>query len=243
MQQILTLLFIVEVSYVLVGIDLIRRSRETRGLPEFFLGLAFVFNGLSYLFADLPSFIDVEAMLNEFSYVGRIFAGLCSLTIGVFTWRVFRPKAARAKWAVGGTGALLLLGLTVSALEGDWEGAYPLTYTGFWFEWLGGVVPFVWLAIESLYAYSKSRLRVRVGLGDPIVSNRFLLIGLYGMLATITYPIYLWMYIGYERHGSWSDPLGAFVGIVEVFSLAALWTSFAAPAFYRRWLDKSEENA
>jgi hypothetical protein len=243
MQQILTLLFIAEVSYVLVGIDLIRRARETRGLPELFLGLAFVFNGLSYLFTDLPIIIGNEAILNEFSYIGRIFAALCALTIAAFTWRVFRVEIGWAKWAFWADGALLLLGLTVSALEGDWEGAHPLTYTGFWFEWLGGIVPFIWFAVESLRAYWRSRLKLRVGLGDPIVSNRFLLIGLYGTLATSTYPIYLWMYIMYERHGAWSDPLIAFLGIVEVISLASLWISFAAPAFYRRWIDKAQASA
>ena len=243
MQLILTLLFIAEVSYVLVGIDLIRRARETRGLPELFLGLAFVFNGLSYLFADLPIFIENEAILNEFSYIGRILAALCALTIAVFTWRVFRAKAAWAKWACWAIGGLQLLGLTVSAFEGDWEGAYPLTYTGFWFEWLGGIAPFAWLAAESLSAYWRSRLKMRVGLGDPIVSNRFLLIGIYGTLGASTYPIYLWMYIMYERHGFWSEPFGVFVGIVEVMSLAALWISFTAPAFYRRWIAKAQANS
>jgi hypothetical protein len=243
MQQILTLLFIAEVSYVLVGFDLIRRSRETRGLPELILGLAFVFNGLSYLLTDLPITVVNEAFLNECSYIGRIFAALCSLTIAAFTWRVFRAEASWAKWTFWAVGALLLLGLAVSALEGDWEGTKPLTYTGFWIEWLGGVAPFVWLAVESLRAYSRSRLRVRVGLGDPIVRNRFLLVGLYGALATSTYPIYLWMYIMYERHGVWSDSVSVFVGTVEVISLAALWISFAAPAFYRRWIDKAQASS
>jgi hypothetical protein len=72
------------------------------------------------------------------------------------------------------------------------------------------------------------------------VSNRFLLIGLYGALAASTYPVFLWMYIQYERHGVWSDPVGAFIGTVEVLSLAALWISFAAPAFYRRWIDNTQ---
>jgi hypothetical protein len=237
------LLFIAEVSYVLVGIDLIRRARETRGLPELVLGLAFVFNGLSYLFTDSPIIFGNEAILNEFSYIGRIFAALCALTIAAFTWRVFRAEAAWAKWAFWADGALLLLGLTVSALEGDWEGTYPLTFTGFWFEWLAGMGPFIWLAVESLRAYSRSRRKMRVGLGDPIVSNRFLLIGLYGTLAASTYPIYLWMYIEYELHGGWSDPLSVFLGIVEVISLAALWISFAAPAFYRRWIAKARTSA
>jgi hypothetical protein len=185
--------------------------------------------------------IGKESILNEFSYIGRIFAGCCSLTIAVFTWRAFRPAARWAKWIVCAAGALILAGLTVSAFEGDWEGANPLTYTGSWYEWAGGAVPFVWLAVESLYAYSQARLRVRVGLGDPLVANRFLLIGVYGTLASSTYPIYLWMYIEYERYGTWSDLLSTFVGIVEVISLAALWISFSAPDFYRRWVDKAQE--
>jgi hypothetical protein len=243
MQLFLTLLFIAEVSYILVGIDLIRRATETRGLPEFYLGLAFIFNGLSYLFADLPIILDNEAIMNEFSYIGRIFASSCALTIAAFTWRVFREEAGWAKWIFWADCALLLLGLAISALEGDWVGASPLTHTGFWFEWLGGIVPFAWLAAESLSAYSRSRRKVRIGLGDPIVSNRFFLIGLYGTLAASTYPIFLWMYIIYERHGEWSDPLSAFAGTVEVVSLVALWISFAAPAFYRRWIDKAQTSS
>jgi hypothetical protein len=243
MQQLVTLLFIVEVSYVLVGLDLLRRARTTRGLPELFLGLAFVFNGLSYLFTDLPTITHNDAFLNEFSYIGRIFAGLCSATIAVFTWRAFRAKAGWAKGIVWVAGALIVSGLTVSALEGDWEGASPMTYKGFWLEWVGGAVPFIWLMGESLYAYVQSRRRVRIGLSDPLVCNRFLLMGLYGMLASVTYPTYLWLYIQYERSGSWSDEVMVFAGFIEVISLVALWISFAAPAFYRRWVGESQESA
>ena len=240
MQHLLTFLFIAEVSYVLVGADLIRRSTKTRGLPEFFLGLAFVFNGLSYLFSDLPIIIGNEAIVNEFSFIGRIFASLCALTIGAFTWRVFRAEASWAKWTFWAVAVLLLAGLTVAAIEGDWEGAHPLTYKGFWFEWVGGILPFIWLAAESLHMYSRTRRKMRLGLGDPIVSNRFLLIGLYGTLATCTYPIFLWMYIMYERHWIWPDSLNAFAGCIEVISLVTLWISFAAPAFYRRWVGEAQ---
>ena len=243
MQQLLLLLFIAEVSYVLVGMDLLRRAAKTRGLAEFILGLAFIFNGLSYFFADLPSVTHNDVILNVFSYIGRICAGLCALTITVFVWRVFRAGAGWAKWIVWADGGLLLLGVTVSALEGDWEGVYPLTYTGYWFEWLGGIVAFIWLAVESLHAYSRSRRQVRIGLGDPLVTNRYLLIGLYGTLAASTYPIFLWMYIGYELNGTWSEPFSVISGIVEIVSLAALWISFSAPAFYRRWVGSARTTA
>ena len=79
-----------------------------------------------------------------------------------------------------------------------------------------------------------------LGLADPVVTNRFLLIGLYGVLATITYPTYLWMYIEYERHGIWSDPINTLLGVVEIISLAALWISFSAPAFYRHWIGEGK---
>jgi hypothetical protein len=72
------------------------------------------------------------------------------------------------------------------------------------------------------------------------VANRFMLIGLYGVLASLTYPIFLWMYIQYERHGVWSDPLNTTAGIVELVSVAALWTTLAAPEFYRRWIGSAQ---
>ena len=243
MQQILTLLFIAEISYVLVGIDLLRRARRTRGLQELILGLAFVFNGLSYFFMDLPSVFDNDAILNEFSYIGRIFAGSCALMIAGFTWQTFRVFSDWAKFFFWAIGALAAVGLLISALEGDWEGAYPLTHTGFWFEWVGGIAAFVWLAFESLHTYSKTRLQVRIGLSDPLLSNRFLLIGIYGVLATSTYPLYLWIYIEYELHETWSIPMEIVAGIVELISLASLWISFAAPVFYRRWIDKARAPA
>jgi hypothetical protein len=70
-----------------------------------------------------------------------------------------------------------------------------------------------------------------------------LLIGLYGTLASITYPVFLWMYIEYELHGFWSDPLSVFTGVIEIASLAALWVSFSAPAFYRRWIGNARAGA
>jgi len=236
MELLINTLFIAKVSYAAVGLDLLRRATRTRGLPELFLGLAFLFNGLSYLFTDLPILIGNDAILHPFSYIGRILAGLCALTIAEFTRRAFRSNDSWAMAVFWTVGAVIALGLAISAFERDWEGAYPLTYKGFWFEWLGGIVPFVWLATETLRTYSKTRRQVRLGLADPIVSNRFLLIGIYGVLATSTYPLFLWMYIEYERSGAWSDPLEITSGIVEVFSLISLWISFSAPAFYRRWV-------
>ena len=43
------------------------------------------------------------------------------------------------------------------------------------------VAPYYWLAAESLSYWSAARRRVRIGLADPLVTNRFLLLGLWAV--------------------------------------------------------------
>lgn len=236
MQALDTALFFAELAYIVFGISLVRRAAKARGLPELFLGLAFVFNGVSYFLIDLPSVMENDAIVNPMSFTGRICAGLCALMIAGFTWQTFRVFTDWARLLFWALGALAATGLVVSALEGDWEGVYPLTYTGSWLEWVAGLTAFLWLTSESLHTYANTKRQVCFGLADPLLSNRFLLIGIYGVLATSTYPLYFWIYIRYEILGLWSLPMEIAAGIIELVSLASLWLSFSAPAFYQRWV-------
>jgi hypothetical protein len=235
--------FLAGTSYLAVGIYLLRKAAQTRGRPEFYLGLAFLCNGLSYACSELPFVVNVEAFVEELSYLGRIWAGGCSFTIALFTWRVFRSEAAWARGLVGSAAALILAGLLVSALEGDWEGMTPLTHKGFWLDWAGGIAPFVWLSVESSRQYLVARRRIPLGLIDPLVCNRFLLIAIYATLASSTYLLFLPMYVIYEMHGTWSAGLDLLLGLVEIVSLIALTISFYAPAFYHRWVGGADSEA
>jgi hypothetical protein len=235
--------FLAGTSYLAVGIYLLQKAAKTRGRPEFYLGLALLCNGLSYACSELPFIVNVEGFLEEFSYVGRIWAGVSSFTIALFTWRVFRSEAAWARNLVVIGATLILAGLAVSAFEGDWEGMTPLTYKGFWLDWAGGLAPYVWLSFESSRQYLVARRRLPLGLIDPLVCNRFFLIALYGMFASITYLLFLPMYIVYELHGAWSAGLDLSRGLIEIASLTALAISFYAPAFYRRWVGTAATKA
>lgn len=228
--------FLAGSSYLAVGIYLLRKAARTHGRPEFYLGLAFLCNGLSYVCSELPFVANIERFVEEFSYLGRIWAGGCSFTIALFTWRVFRSELAWARWLVGADAALILAGLAVSALEGDWEGMSPLTHSGFWLDWAGGIAPFVWLSFESSRQYLVTRRRLSLGLIDPLVCNRFALIAIYATLASSTYLLFVPMYVVYELHGTWSAGLDLSLGLIETASLVALTISFYAPAFYRRWV-------
>lgn len=87
-----TFVYLVGISYVAVGIHLLRLASRTRGIPERFLGLAFLFDGISYGFSEIPFVFGVEGLLEELSFLGRIWAVACVIAVAV------------------------------SGFEGDWEG-------------------------------------------------------------------------------------------------------------------------
>ena len=206
------------------------------GRPEFYLGLAFLMDGFSYGLGDIPFVFGADGLIEELGFLGRVFGGGCSFGIALFTWRVFRSGAAWARGLLWLVGVLIAGGLVISALEGDWEGLTPLTGAGFWLDWLGTLAPFLWLSIESSRQYLVTRRRVPLGLIDPLVCNRYLLIAVYATMGALTFFILIPMYIIYELHGTWSAGLDLVVGAAEFVSLLALWISFSAPAFYRRWV-------
>lgn len=237
------LVFVTGFSYVFVGVYLLQKADVSAARPEYFLGLAFLLDGVSYGFSELPFVLDLDSILDEFSYASRIAAGVSSLMIAIFVLRVFRRDAGWAPNAIWACGALIFAGLGVSALEGDWEGLSPLTYKGLWLDWLGGLAPYAWLTIESGKQYAAARRGLRLGIGDALVCNRYLLIALYGAFATSTYLLLVPMYILYERNGTFSPALDLSLGLIEFISLVALWISFAAPAFYRQWIESAYEEA
>jgi len=233
------IVFLVGISYVAVGIYLLQTARRENGGPSFFLGWALLCNGFSFGFSEIPFVAGVDQFVEPLSFFSRVCSAACSVSIALFTWRVFRGRSRWGGFAVGFGASVIAAGLTIAALEGDWEGFAPLSSKGFWFEWVGAVAPFVWLSLESLREYLVTRRRIPLGLIDPVVCNRFFLIGLYATLASLTYFIYIPMYIVYELHGVWSGWLDLGLGLVEGVSVTALWLSFSTPAFYRRWIDAS----
>jgi hypothetical protein len=233
------IVFVAGISYIAVGVYLLQTASRENGGPSFFLGWALLCNGFSFGFSELPFIAGADQFMEPLAFISRICSAACSVSIALFAWRVFRSQSRWGGLAVGLDAALIAAGLTISALEGDWEGYSPLSSKGFWFEWVGYTAPFVWLSIESLGEYLASRRRIPLGLIDPVVCNRYFLIGFYAALASFTYCIYIPMYIVYELYGVWSGWLDISLGLVEVISVIALWLSFSTPPFYRRWIGAS----
>jgi len=237
------IVFLAGISYVAVGIYLLQTAARENGGPSLFLGWALLCNGFSFGFSEIAFVAAAEQFLEPLTFISRLCSAACCVSIALFVWKVFRRDSRWGGLAVGLSFALIAIGLTISALEGDWEGYAPLSSRGFWFEWVGSTAPFVWLAFESIRQYRISRLRIPLGLIDPIVSNRYFLIGFYASLASLTFFIYIPMYIVYELHGVWSGGLDLALGVVEVISVIALGFAFSTPPFYRRWIGASGAGA
>jgi hypothetical protein len=237
------IVFLAGISYVAVGIYLLQTAAREHGGPSIFLGWALLCNGFSFGFSEIAFVASAEQFLEPLTFIARIWASACCVLIALFTWKVFRSHSRWGGPTVGLSFALIATGLTISAWKGDWEGYAPLSPNGFWYEWTGSVAPFVWLAFESIREYLVSRRRIPLGLIDPVVSNRYFLIGFYASLASLTYAIYIPMYIVYELHGVWSGWLDLSLGVVEVISVSALGLAFSTPHFYRRWIGASAKGA
>jgi hypothetical protein len=237
------IVFLAGISYIAVGIYLLQTAARENGGPSFFLGWALLCNGFSFGLSEIAFVAGTEEYLAPLTFAARICEAACCVSIALFTWKVFRRDSKWGGFPVGFSFTLIVIGLVVSAVEGDWEGYAPLSSRGFWFEWVGSAAPFVWLAFESIRQYLVSRRRIPLGLIDPVLANRYFLIGFYSSLASITYFIYIPMYIVYELHGVWSGWMDLSLGLVEVISVMALALAFSTPRFYRRWIEASAVSA
>jgi hypothetical protein len=99
----------------------------------------------------------------------------------VFTWRVFRPDAAWAR-ALAGAGVLtLLVNATLRCFDALTEAQVRIgneVIAESLLQTTPVVVAYLWTACEALLYHGIMRRRVRLGLADAAVSDRFLLWGL-----------------------------------------------------------------
>jgi hypothetical protein len=228
------------IFFVIAAVPLLFLAARNKQIPERILGITFLLMGVSYLFYETPYAFDNEALIVPFSLVGRLLWNASVVTTAAFTREVFhreKPWARPLLWSVV---VLLIAGLAISAQQGDLEGMAPIGNPGFWFEWVGQVIPFVWVAVASLCAYVSACRRARIGLSDALVANRYMLFGCFGLLQLATIVLLIPMYIGYESdNGGFTDTMDQLLGALEMLTIAMIWLAFFPPRTYRAWIERA----
>jgi hypothetical protein len=231
--------FIAGIFYLIVGARLARLASRTGERPERLLSAMFFFSGASYILYTVPMAIPVDALWTPFNFAGRVTYIPAAILIALFTRAVFRSDARFSIWMVYATAALLIVGIGVSAMMGDWEG-FSLGNPCFWLEWAGYTVPFAWAGLEALGQYRSSLRRQRLGLCDRIVCNRLLLWSIWGMVMVALSVVLVPMYAHFETTNAFSAFFDGLTGALEVFALGLIWLVFFPPRFYQKLFSASD---
>jgi len=165
------------VASLVAGIRLLALATRTWALPELSLGAGLVVGVVAgYVPETVVLATDWAAPAAERGIlaVTQVAIRLAALAILFFTWRVFRPDETWALW---------VFGILVGALVVSWVG-FPLTQIHaltlaerVWYEVFAVArsACLAWGALESFRCWRTGLRRGRLGLSDPLVTNRFLL--------------------------------------------------------------------
>jgi putative Ca2+/H+ antiporter (TMEM165/GDT1 family) len=224
--------------YLIAGIRLMRLSLRTGETPEQLLGVTMLVWSLSYLTWQLPIALGDDWMSLQLFFAGHISEDIGTITFALFLRLVFRSQERWANWLVATVAGCAVFGVIGSAWVGDWEALLPLSNPWWWLESLAFPITVVWMGFEGLHHYRMARQRVRLGLCEPLVCNRYLLWGLTGVAWTIYQVVMIVQQIEYERTQVWSASIDAAVGVIELVAVALISLIFFPPGFYQRWIDR-----
>jgi hypothetical protein len=230
-----------------IGVRLVLLSRRTGARPELYLGVGlFLSGGIGYGLV-IGSAIAGARLGSDASIVHLAgLAGLGVHHVGVafslaFTVKVFRPTE---RWAPVLAAALVAV-LAVSWVALLATGGMPRPGGGSAWYWLGfsimATYPF-WITIESLRYWALMRRRRVLGLADPIVTNRFVLMA----AASLSAAAAIWTaaspgLLGFApadqmRLAPFVLSLTATFG---VGSIGSYWLAFFPPRWYARRIEAS----
>jgi hypothetical protein len=158
-----------------VSVRLLLLARRTRQAPELLIGLGLLLAGglWSPLMAVGRQATTLPDALRAALVIAGALCGLCGMScIAIFNWRVFRPSGAlpvvlvlASIGALVGIAAAQTLGpgwLHFAREErGPWTNASAL-----------GAAIYLWSCIEAGRQHAMLKRRLRIGLADPVVTDR-----------------------------------------------------------------------
>lgn len=226
---------------IAVGIRLVRLARRTRGFPERMLGtLCLAGPGvLAPCMVVVHAVSEPEWLVRGAALLGQIaYAVSCSVSV-LFTWQCFRPDEAWARWLARVSIVIAVFAASAGAARAlGFASVMALREMNHWaFALIGSVslAGHVWTGVESFSYYGRMRKRGKLGLADPVVTNRFLLWGLVACGGIVASGVPL--AVGMLGGDSYSDVPTRLVGAAATIAGSVfLQLAFLPPKSYVRWL-------
>jgi hypothetical protein len=226
----------------LVGSRLLLLSARTHELSDFLVGFSlFDLSAIAYPLILLGT-------LGDLSLPGAKHAAMASLValalgwagVFFFTQRVFRSGESWARALAWGGIAMLGYGVVAGCAfigrSTDRAMLQSAQSPTLWVE-VAAIIAYTWTTLEGFRCWEQSRRRLKLGLADPLVVNRFLLWGCIGVssLMSVVPSLFITLSGGESTHlvARLSTALGGLLASI------ALQLAFLPPASYRRWLSRS----
>lgn len=232
-------LAIYTVASGVVGVKLLMRSHKSHGIPELLIGLAYVAApAVGYPVCVLAPMLADRAVaipLYVFGETSLIFGCCCYL---FFTAKVFRPTAT---WAMlcAAVGSLILVAAGSQIVWSYLVSTSPAENVA---RARIGLTPmvavlglyYVWTAFEGFRYYGMMKKRMALGLADALVTNRFLLWALCGLVSLTWNTVSaVCLIAGVDLRSTvplLSTSAGGFANTILIVLI------FMPPAAYTRWV-------
>ena len=228
------------ILYFALGVRLILLGARTRSATECLFGSAVLSWGLYYVLRVIAfGFTNQPALESQIIFTSRITDNLGNVALAFFPFLAFRRGSRWPIWLASALTICVIAGFFGSIWVGDPEAVNPLTNGWWWLEWFGSIGAGIWIGVEGLNHYGATRQRVRLGLCEPIVGHRYLLLGLLGTIWTLLDFVIVGQYIDYWANHTWSPSMDILVGFFEIAAIAMIWLTYFAPAAYQRKINAS----
>jgi hypothetical protein len=168
------------VASLTAGVRLVMLWWRTRELPELLIGIGVL--GIGPVGFGLMTMAQLSRAghpeLSRWIFAVAVLA-VCTGGFAkyVFNWRVYHPRQAFVRWIVWTAGLLLAGCYATEFLTSGFRNQYAQSLTNIGRSTLL-VGCLLWGSAEALVYWRKMRRRLRLGLADPVVTNRFFLWGL-----------------------------------------------------------------
>lgn len=231
-----------------VGVRLLRLASKTGGAPERWLGWQFVIgSGIAYpvviggLLAVRPD-QATPAYVVWMIALGRLGLDAALVFMLLFVATVFRADEAWARRAVWGGAGYTAAAYIALGFSGEFSRP---TFNGLW-HWLHYAPPVLvsgWVTFEAFRYYGILRRRLKLGLTDPVVTNRFLIwggasvCGLFIVALGATPPLYAGADAATVR--TISNLVLTGMSLFGVVAVSLYWLTFFPTQGYLRWIERS----
>lgn len=249
----------------IVGTRLLRIPSESRVAPERLLGLFFlVANVLGGVLVTAAYGVwasmgraETTGWVNQLHGMGQLGMSFGYAMVILFTQQTFYPGSRTARTTAWSVIALLAISLLARVLH---EG-FAISIEPGPFHWVGygcRMFALVWASWAAFDYWTRMRRRVVLGLGDPLVANRFLLWGLWAsgnFMTAFSEPIarvlYGWFAGGSAASAEAIQGIGGplititlcITSVLALYTTIVLWLAFFPTERYRSWiLDRAQRS-